>query len=319
MTRRTLAVSLLLIILVMTLVAAVLMYELPYDTRLWIEIQNAGHTPIFGIVSLLILAISSRLLGTLLSKRLAHYLVALIVTSLLGLFSEYAQIDGPRDADVVDFLRDLAGAVSFLGVAMCVDRKVNLSAGKLRGAILSIAILAFMATLVPVLFWSTSYLGRNATFPVICDFESYWGKRFLSANHATLNIVPAPRDITDDTSYVGEVTFSREQYPGLAILEPYPDWRGYRQLSFEVLSPEDTSVHLSVRIEDRSHNGEFEDRFNRTVSIKPGMNKVSFSLDEIRSAPEGREIDPGDMGAIHIFSTERASGLVLYFDNIRLE
>ncbi|UCE24388.1 MAG: hypothetical protein JSU74_14065 [Candidatus Zixiibacteriota bacterium] len=319
MTRQTLAVTLLLIILVLTMVAAVLMYELPFDTRLWIEIQNAGHTPIFGIVSLLVLGISSRLLGTVFSKRLVHYLVALVVTALLGLFSEYAQIDGPRDADIMDFLRDIAGIVSFLGVSVCVDRKVNLRAGKLRGIILTVAILSFIATMVPVAYWSTVYLGRNATFPVICDFDSYWGKRFVGTNNAALSIVRAPRDITDDTTSVGQVTFGGDDYPGLEILEPYPDWRGYRQVSFEVLSPEDSSVHLSVRIEDQSHNGEFEDRFNRTVLVKSGMNKISFGLADIRSAPSTREIDLASMGAIHIFAARRDSGLTLYFDNIRLE
>jgi hypothetical protein len=309
--------------LILIIVAGLLVYELPYDTLFWIEVQNAGHTPVFGIISLLILGASLRLLGSRIPQRPAHYAIALAGATFLGLISEYAQIAGPRDADVCDFIRDIAGAVSFLGIFMYADGKLRTAGGKLmariRTAVLITAILVLVAALVPLALWSGAYLHRNGTFPAICDFDSYWGNRFLRTEDARLESVAPPSGWIDARGEVGRVVFGVDDYPGLVIREVYPDWRGYGSLVFDIYSPANTSVNLHVRIEDFSHNGDFADRFNRATAIRPGASRVSIPLADIKEAPVGREMNMQAIRAIHLFVVGPEDELVLYFDNLTLK
>lgn len=62
------------------------------------------------------------------------------------------------------------------------------------------------------------------------------------------------------------------QYPGMEIWEPSPDWTGYLQLRFSVLSVSETDMRLAFRIQDLAHNQLYEDRFNRAFDLHPGMN-----------------------------------------------
>jgi hypothetical protein len=318
---RFVIIGMLLLILIM--VAMLLIYELPYDTLFWIEMQNAGHTPVFGIISLLILGVSLRLLGSRILQRPVHYAIALAGATFLGLISEYAQIAGPRDADVLDFIRDIAGAVSFLGIFMFADRKLVTSGGRwlarIRTPVLIAAILVLMAALVPLALWSGAYLHRNGTFPAICDFDSYWSNRFLRTEDAQAESVAPPGGFSDARGKVGRVVFSIEDYPELVVREVYPDWRGYGTLVFDIYLPAHLSINLHVRIEDFSHNGDFADRFNRTIAVRPGASRVSIPLADVRNAPAEREMDMQAIRALHLFVVRPQDELTLYFDNILLK
>ncbi len=97
--------------------------ELPGDTYLWREIINTGHTPLFGILSLLILGLCFLTIGKKISNQYIHYLIALIATTSIGIITEIIQIYGPGDADISDLIRDILGAVSFLGFYMVLTEK----------------------------------------------------------------------------------------------------------------------------------------------------------------------------------------------------
>lgn len=323
MTVRNRAFVGLMIIVALALTAIPLIYELPGNTFLWIEIQNSGHTPIFGIIALLLLGISLNLLGSHLKQRWHHYLVALAGASLLGMITEFAQLNGPRDADIGDLIRDVAGAVSFLGVYLYFDKHLRNKRypviGSLRKTALLLAVVTLAGALVPLTLSSTVYLQRNSAFPVICDFDSYWGKRFLTTESARLKIVSPPMAMTAAREKVGELTLREGKYPGFGILEPYPDWGVYETLQLDIYSPLDTLVDIHIRVEDLRHDGNFADRFNRTLSIVPGENHISISLLDIRVAPRGREMDMSAIAAIHFFAVDLRQRLTLYFDNVHLQ
>jgi hypothetical protein len=311
------------VVIVIGLTAVPLAYELPTDTAIWNEIQNTGHTPLFGIVALLMLAISVRLLRGRIHQRLTHYAIALIVTCLMGAITEYAQIDGPRDADLADILRDLAGAVSFLGLYMYFDVHLTKSwpraTGRLRKTVLMLSIIVVAASLVPLTLTSTAYLQRNSAFPTICDFDSYWVKRFLTTESARLKIVSPPTAMQTASVGVGQLNLRAGDYPGFGIFEPYPDWREYQELVLDIYSPLDSTISIRIRVEDSYHDGNLTDRFNRTLTLTPGESRIVIPLKEIRSGPAKREMDMSDIAAIHFFAVDLKQRITLYFDTMRLQ
>lgn len=316
MTARSRILVMVMALVVLGLMAIIANYQIPYDTILWVEIQNTGHTPFFGVIALLILGISTQSLGGRIKSRLLHYVIALTVTVLLGLISEYIQIAGPRDADVWDFVRDVAGAVSFLGLYMwwegSLSRKTRVIAGLIAAGVL-------LASLAPLAWWTTAHLGRNASFPVICDFESYWTTRFISTREARFRVVDSPVISASERGRAARVTFQPVHFSELTVREPYPDWRGNKSLFIDVFSEYDSAVLLHVRVEDFAHNDDFSDRFNRVFEVHKGLNRISIPLGEIQSAPAGREMEMCSIRAIRIFTGGLETERTLYIDNIRLD
>jgi hypothetical protein len=87
---------------------------------------------------------------------------------------------------------------------------------------------------------------------------------------------------------------------------------------FEVYSLNDTAVPLSIRIDDTSHNQQYDDRFNRRLMIQPGHNRIAIPLDDIRYAPKNRAMDLRQIVAIYIFAIKPAIEYSVYLDNLEL-
>lgn len=282
------------------------------------------HFPFFGILSLLFFAISSQFSGKVVKDRLRLYLVAFTLTVVAGVLHEYSQIIGPRDADIRDLAKDAAGAITFLGLYMVYDKKITVFGRKLgqdlKILILAIAALLILAVMAPIAVWGGAYLYRNHSFPTICDFESFWEIKFLKTEDTVLEPVVAPYANEYGTkNNVGKLIFLKGEYPGIAIVEPYPDWSGYESFDFIVFSELEYPVLLSVRIEDSMHNENYSDRFNRTITVYPGLSDISILLDDIRKGPATRDMDMADIQAIHIFVHNPDKEFALYFDDFRLE
>lgn len=297
--------------------------KLPDDTYLWREIHNTGHTPLFGILSLLILGLSLLILGNRILKRHLHYLIALIVTVLIGIITELIQIYGSGDADVSDLVRDIIGVISFLGFFMVYDRKMIVfwrKCSKKRILTLIGAFLLLVLSLIPVSLWAWVYHQRNQAFPQILGFESHWERKFIRTQHSKLTATYPPPGWQNPVSHhVGQLTLSTDTYPGFSIEEPFPNWTGYELLSFTVYSELDTTVNLTIRIEDFHHNSLYEDRFNYAVSIDPGMNRILIPLEKVREAPASREMDMAAIRAICLFTVRPGEDFTLYIDDLQLK
>lgn len=298
--------------------------QLPDNTRLCREIQNAGHAVFFGILSLLLLGLSIRFPGTEIKKRYWHYLISLVLTAILGAISEYAQIAGPRDADLWDLVRDIAGAVAFLGFYMVFDKQMAIIwrkwGRKIGFMVLAGALLAILATFTPVALWGGAYLHRNRAFPAILGFESFWERKFLKLQDTQLAIVSPPHGWkANQGDSVGELTFQPSTYPGFVIEEPYPNWVDYKFLSFEVYSELETTINISLRIDDIHHNGLYDDRFTRIFAINPGVNEIVVSLNDVKYAPARRTMNMSAISAFYLYAYKPGKTIVLYLDHFHLE
>ena len=78
-------------------------------------------------------------------------------------------------------------------------------------------------------------------------------------------------------------------------------------------------LDLVLRIHDIHHDNEYGDRFNRVLVIRPGPNRISIPLAEVRSAPRGRPMDMTHIRNITLFAARPSEAFAVYIDGIELE
>ena len=298
----------------------------PSHNFLWKAVNNFAHVPLFSIVAILLLQLSRTLFMACSWSPIRHYVIAMMGVLTLALLTEMLQsFSATRQTEVSDVLRDLVGAVCGLGLFFTYDSQMS---GKWtlwrqfpRHTILRLCVVLVLgAVLFPVVGWTYAYWDRASRFPYLLQFESDWEMKFVKASDSALQVVTPPeRWKRSAEDKVGRVVFYTKKYPGIRIDEPYPDWRGYTHFQLDIFSDLPTTQSIVIRIDDVQHNNENTDRFNQTVTILPGLNHINIPLDDIRLAPEGREMDLHAMKAVLLFAVNPSEEFILYVDNIRLE
>ncbi len=105
----------------------------------------------------------------------------------------------------------------------------------------------------------------------------------------------------------------------MAFDEPYPDWRGYRRLLVTIVSDLDAPLSLVIRVHDAAHDQRSKDRFNRSLTIAPGVNRFSIALDDIERAPDRRRMDMRRIRGVLIFGYNLKAPTHVYLGALRLE
>ncbi|MBK7090629.1 MAG: VanZ family protein [bacterium] len=296
--------------------------EIPAQSRLWREFTNAGHAPLFGVLSIAVLVLTRACFNSWKSPK-SYYLFAGITTAGLGFTTEVIQYFTPRDASALDMVYNLIGIVSFLVFAATFDRGLRVVSplSRLRYRIIarlgSLVILstAFIAFAVI----ASAHAHRKTQFPVILDFESFLDKSFLEASNAMIDFVQAPRTWTLNAgSKVCWWAIQPGKLSSITVKYPNPVWAGYDHLEFQIYSEMTEAVSVSLRINDVQHNFDFEDRYNTELRVEPGLNFVSIPLLDVENAPRGRKMDMTSIANIIMFTTVKDSLVALYIDNIRL-
>ena len=302
MTRR------LLYLLILFVVAGLLLFvPLPIQpTYAGRTIENAGHTPLFFLVTLGVL-IAMRDHPRFQGVRL--YALAGMIGAGTGFLSEVIQKPLARDASWEDVAADAVGAVLALAVYALFDSRLKLRAWQRFGAVV-VALSCVAIFLLPIVRMTRAYVHRNAQFPVLADFHSrielYW----------TLSI-GVNREIVDDALQVDLIA---DEFPGVSFHEPVPDWRKYRTLIIDLENPEAVPLHLGVRVHDRRHNYTFNDRFNRHYDLPAGERRtLRIALDDIRHGPRQRLMDMAHISDITLFRSGNAGSRRLRVYSLRLE
>jgi len=304
------------------IILAVSFIDIPGDTKLISEIQNTGHTIIFGVLSVFIVKQYRVFVSSKSSNLLLQYFVAFCICIFAGIAIELIQLVTHRDADIYDVVRDIAGIVAFLGFYSVYDRQKISGAWSIWRMVItiSLSLAIFILSLIPITQLSIKYYQRDRAFPVLVDFTSPWSSAFVFARDAELQLVDAPPDwIQAPGKSVAKLTFFPAHYPGLTFEEPQPDWTGYSFLSFNIFSADSEPLKLYIRVHDTRHNQAFDDRFNHQIIISPGNNPVRISLEDIRNAPKGRKMDMKNISGVIIFCSNLQSAESLYLSNLRLE
>jgi VanZ family protein len=269
-------------------------------------VENAGHTPLFFIVTLaaiFMLRAEPRFVGWRL------YLVAGAIGIGMGFLSEVVQRPLARDASWEDVWADAIGAVCALAVYALFDRISGLRRWQ-RFFALGVATACITVYVSPIYAMTRAYLHRNGQFPVIASFHSrtelYW----------TLSI-GVRREIVNDAL---EVDFVADETPGIGFHEPVPDWRAYRWLVVDAENPAAEPLKLGVRVHDEHHNRQYNDRFNRHFDLAAGERKtLRISLDDVRRGPRSRPMDMAQISNVTLYRGATTGSRKLRVHSIKLE
>jgi hypothetical protein len=296
----------------------------PSDAYGWRALFDLGHVALFGVTGLLMLRIVHVLRGR--GRRGgADFLIALLATAVLSLFSEAAQILQPgRHANIGDAISNLTGAVCFIAIAASLRPEVWRGLGRdgpiaarlvRTGAVLALALAA-----LPMASAAWSYGMRAASFPMLADLTKTWQRPFLGVGRSELAQVPAPGGWSGMAgTQVARLTFLDAPWPGFTLREPYPDWSGYQALRFQVWSELEAPVEIVVRVDDTHRQRAHRDRFNGSFIVTPGFNDFTIPLSMIAGGPRGRTLDLSDIRQVVVFSRRPEEPFELYFSRLWLE
>lgn len=299
------------------LLAALLLFlffgDVPERSRFWSAFFDAGHTALFGVSALLIHGL---LVGAGSRRAL---LPAFVLTLVLGAATELVQVVQRRgDPSVTDLLRDTAGAAAFL-LILWATKGSGARARRLLAVAAAVVIL-FMAGWT-LLSTSAAYIARNRAFPTLFALDgSWWEGRFIELRHNTLT--PGRRPAFGLPSGIGPLArldLRPGRYSGISFREVYPDWRDRRQLVLTIASDLASPLPIAIRIHDAAHDQRYRDRFNRRLLVQPGVNRFVIPLDEVRHAPDRREMEMRRVRGIVLFASGLTRRTHIYLGPLILE
>jgi hypothetical protein len=159
------------------------------------------------------------------------------------------------------------------------------------------------------------WLSRSR-FPVINSFENRVETTSWIENGTRIERLKQPGG---KSSYSAKITLLPGEYPGLCKENFIGNWKAHNVFAIDVFLPGDNAFPITIRINDRNHNEEFNDRFNRSFSLRPGWNPIRINLCDIENAPQGRRMDMTAISRICIFASNLTAPRTVYMDNLRLE
>jgi VanZ family protein len=268
-------------------------------TRFVHTLQKLAHPVTFGAVALLFLTLLKRQTP----RRFGSYVMAFALTLLCGAGTEIAQAFVHRDPSLLDVLRDALGAGTALaGFATLVPGADARGRGRWRvfGVVFAIVGLAIMVA--PISISLAAYARRDLSFPTLLEACSPLDRYFLRGAGADVNVVPSTRQTKSRCGSALRVTFGGAPYAGMALEEPYPDWRMAHTLVLDLRNPGDLELPLAVRVHDRAHNHQFQDRFNRDFTLGAHESlEIAIPIAEIEHAPADRLMNLSQIAGVIVF------------------
>ena len=371
------------LVLRLTILGALLVFlilaEAPERTRLWSAFFDFGHVPLFGVIALVVRGLIAGRgtpetgeppLGEAEASPLrpTHHrsAAAFVVAIALGAATEVLQAWVPsREASLVDFLRDVAGAGAFLLIAEAVRFNARTAGGSRRTdepplgepeasplrpthhqslAALVAACVLLLAGGTELIVTAAANVARYRALPALFRMDgSWWERPLIHAPDGRLTFgatwAGGPPSAGGDEplavgaggpsaagagATAGPARFARLDlkpalYSGISLVEPYPDWRGYRRLVLTIASDLDAPLLLNIRIHDAAHDQRYANRFNRQFSVRPGMNRLVIPIDDVRTAPDRREMDLARIRGIVLFVHQLDHPTHIYLGPIVLE
>jgi hypothetical protein len=298
-----------------TIITTVVFGRLPGDNLFWQELQNSLHSLLFFLFTLLVLQLL-RHYPPLAYRSFRRYLFTGSLGLAIALGTETAQWLAGRGFGHVDILRDMAGMLLAIGLYALLERDAHGSPLIPRPGLRSFLIATLCSLLCvagyPLGKLMLDYHARNQAFPVVLDPAARWADSFINYTDArrlssacgpgmtSLELLPAP-------------------YPGVSVAEPVPDWSSYRQLVITLDSLDSAPFELAIRIHDQLHDQSYTDRYNRTLPVKPGPNRYTIPLTEIRDGPTGRSLRLEAIAGVMLFARDPRQARRICIGNMWLE
>jgi len=279
------------------------------DGPLFRFIWNLGHPIFFALLTL-----------TVRPWRFASgwklWALASAAVFVLGLGVEFAQSFDSRNVDGRDIFRNLTGLWVVLALRPWVGfvRHWPLRDWLLRA--LAAGLLAI--DLVSVTRIAIQQVQVSQWLPDLYDFQQDRPGQFWRGN-VSRSSGEYCGPITDNALLIA---LSTRHYSGASLDNLPSDWRGYDQLAIVLWNPQNYTIPLTLRINDMTHeqsSNKYHDRFNRSFQIKPGINRIHQSLDEVATAPRDRRMNMDNIRRLMFFTSDLSQPGRLCLRELRLD
>jgi hypothetical protein len=229
----------------------------------------------------------------------------------LGLMVEVIQLGMKgRYFELGDLLNDGIGALAFL---------IFFSEYEKRHTAWIIRITSVMLILIagtPFYVALINECNYRQQFPVISSFESILESSSWVMDNAEIK---RSKEHAAKGLYSGMATFLPGKYSTLCNEDLIEKWAGYKMVAMDIYLPGEKGLKIVVRINDRKHNQNYNDRYNQRIGLGPGWNLIRIKLDDIEKSPANRLMDMSAITRICIFASDLTEPQVVYLDNLRLE
>ncbi len=297
---RAAAFTLLLILLLLT--------PQPKHGRMLSAVADMLHAPVFAVFAVVVWTVlRSRVSGS----NFRRGLIAFVLAAGFGAATEGLQGLVGRHPGSLDLSSNVVGAAA--GV-LWMQRAAVASAPRRRLAAGAVALLAVTWT-VPALVFVDAWL-QPSEMPRLASFEhvmelSRWRWQESRARRVSEHATHGDRAL--------RVELLAGTYSGVSLESPVADWSPYDELALDVTLPAGGPLDVIIKIEDKMHNGETDDRFLRCLRLHPGRQEVRIALSDVATAPPQRELDLRQIKRFQIFAIGLETTRVFYLDNVRLE
>lgn len=117
------------------------------------------------------------------------------------------------------------------------------------------------------------------------------------------------------------IDLNTDRYSGAAFNYFPGNWKGWGWISGSIYNPDSEPVRLTCKINDHRHDisgYRYEDRFNRSLFIKPGWNHIQVPMEDVENAPIDRKMDLEHITEFNLFAISLPAPRTLYLDNLTL-
>lgn len=221
---------------------------------MWAQIlSDAAHGPVSAAIAILfMLMMGAR--GPAGTAR--QGLIAIAITTLIGILIELVQSRIGRDAELSDVITGSLGAVAGTGLfVFVIQYRVSQTAQRCSTWLISgvCGLLATAVLSVPVVTMVSAYVAKQLRGPVLVDANVPLGTYFIGTHWIRPRVEPLPAawQAASGKNRGYHVKTNNDPKWGLSFQEFHPDWRAWRSLSVELINPCDVPLHLNVRVFDR--------------------------------------------------------------------
>ena len=281
-----------------------------HSQRSFKALWNIGHLIYFALFPLLLF-----LVGSVKQLKPIHQVMIIIgLTLVLGVLVELFQYGFDRTPDMADIFRNFIGA----SIAICFMLPIRKAVPKVPMRIL-ITILIILAGLqfYPMAIALVDEHHASRDFPILSDFQTH-----LQIHRWTGDaVITVENDIGRKNNQAMRADLTTQLYSGVALKYFPGNWQHYQWFQFRIYNPSKDVISITCRIHDKTHiKGvqQYKDRFNTTHSFPNGWSTITISLDEIRQAPDERQMDLGQIYGVGFFASQLAYPRTIYIDDVRL-
>ena len=258
----------------------------------------------------------------------AHWAIQFIgvgfVCLLLGLVTELLQKYFGRSFSFTDLVNDIIGGYAGFFTAQIIRLSSrdnsNTSQHKTFLRFTYISIILGLALFTSRFFIKAAINEVNirADFPILSDFETSFERvRWQTSRGKT--------EIASQYARSGnngmKITYFPARYPSLSLRDFNGNWLGYAHLRLSVFNAQEYDIELILKIYDHQHHHtgyRYNDRFHETITLTPGWNDLSYSLDEIKQSPKNREMEMNEIYSISLFMIGPKQPTTIYVDDVYL-